>query len=75
MFYHVGMKNLFSKRVRELRAEKGLSQKQLAERIKVSERTVSYWENGARECDFDTLWDLADFFEASVDFLLGRVEY
>ncbi len=38
-------------------------------------RLVSYWENGQRECDFDMLIQIADIFEVSVDYLLGRTDY
>ena len=65
------MINTFSKKLFELRNEKELTQKQLAEHIGVLERTVSYWESGKRECDFDTLINIARFFDVSVDYLLG----
>lgn len=65
------MKNQFSKRLKELRIEKNLTQEQLADILAVLPRTVSYWENGKRECDFDTLINIADFFQSSIDFLLG----
>lgn len=69
------MKNNFAGRIKELRAEAGLTQKQLAEKIDVLERTVSYWEQGKRECDFDMLLKLAAYFSVSVDYLLGQDTY
>lgn len=63
--------NKFKSVLKELRNEKGLSQKQLAKELGVLERTISYWESGSRECDFDTLILIAKFFDVSVDFLLG----
>lgn len=63
--------NKFKTVLKELRNEKGLSQKQLAKELGVLERTISYWESGSRECDFDTLILIAKFFEVSTDFLLG----
>jgi len=65
------MKNHFSIRLKELRIEKNLTQEQLAEILAVLPRTISYWENGKRECDFDMLISIADFFQTSIDFLLG----
>lgn len=63
--------NSFKERIKELRQEKGISRKQLAQKLFVSERLISYWENGKRECDFDMLISLSKFFQVSVDYLLG----
>lgn len=69
------MKNQFSEQLTALRAETNLSRAQLAEKLNVSVRLISYWENGDRECDFDMLIKIADLFSVSVDYLLGRKEY
>lgn len=69
------MKNKFSEQLNELRIENNLSRAQLAEKLNVSVRLISYWENGKRECDFDMLIKIADLFSVSVDCLLGRKEY
>jgi len=69
------MKNKFFERLNELRVESGLSRAQLAEKINVSVRLISYWENGQRECDFDMLIKIADLFSVSIDYLLGRKDY
>ncbi len=58
-----------------LRIEKSLTRKRLAETLNVSERLVGYWENGDRECNFDMLVKIADFFDVSIDYLLGRTDY
>lgn len=63
--------NKFNSILKDLRIEKGLSQKQLSLELGVLERTVSYWESGKRECDFDTLILIAKFFGVSTDYLLG----
>lgn len=52
-----------------------MSRKSLANELNVSVRLVSYWENGKRECSFDTLIKIADIFSVSTDFLLGRTDY
>ncbi|MBQ8444317.1 MAG: helix-turn-helix transcriptional regulator [Clostridia bacterium] len=67
--------NLFSKRIRELRIEKGLTRKQLANSLLVSERLISFWENGQRECGFDMLIKISNIFEVSIDYLLGKTDY
>lgn len=60
--------------LRILRKERGLKLKQLGEIIGVAESTVSLYEQGKREPDNATLKKLADYFEVSVDYLLGREE-
>lgn len=69
------MKNKFAEQLNALRIENGLSRIQLAEKLNVSVRLISYWENGQRECDFDMLIKIADLFSVSVDYLLGIKEY
>ena len=60
----------FSENLKSLRIETGLTQKQLAQNLGVLERTVSYWERGERECDFNTLVKIAKFFSVSIDDLI-----
>ena len=67
--------NTFKDRLRELRIEKNLSRKQLALDLFVSERLISYWENGERECNFDMLVKIANYFGVSTDYLLGVVNF
>ena len=69
------MKNKFSEQLSGLRIENNLSRVQLAEKLNVSVRLISYWENGQRECDFNMLIKIADLFSVSIDYLLGRKEY
>ena len=64
------MKIILGQRLRELREAKGLTQKQLAEKLGVLERTISYWESGKRECDFDTLIKISKYFGSTIDDLL-----
>ena len=69
------MKNQFSEQLNGLRIENNLSRVQLAEKLNVSVRLISYWENGQRECEFDMLIKIADLFSVSVDYFLGRNDY
>ena len=69
------MKNKFSEQLNSLRIENNLTRVQLAEKLNVSVRLISYWENGQRECDFDMLIKMADLFSVSLDYLLGRKDY
>ena len=61
-------------RIRELRKRKGLTQTQLACQMKVSQGTLSYWERGDYEPDFNALRWMADFFQVSLDYLLCRTD-
>lgn len=58
-------------KLKELRSLKGLTQKELADKLHVSFQTVSKWENGENEPDIATLKELAALFNCSVDYLVG----
>ena len=61
-------------KLKELRQEKSLTQKDLADKLHVSFQTVSKWENGENEPDISTLRELAKLFECSVDYLINEDE-
>jgi len=61
-------------RIRELRKQKDLTMKDLGNQIGVSESTVSLYENEKRQPDQDTLLRIADYFQVSIDYLLGRTD-
>lgn len=58
-------------RLKELRKEKGLSQKALADRLGVSYRTWQNWENGGSSIKSDRLKTLCEMFDVDVPYLLG----
>ena len=60
--------------LKELRAEKGLTQTELAKALGITRSRLSMYETGDREPDFETLELFADFFNVDVDYLLGRTE-
>lgn len=66
------VKILFGDRLLELRQEKGVGQAELARQIDVSNGTISLWENKLREPTLSNLLALADFFEVTLDYLVGR---
>lgn len=66
------MKNKFALNLKELRILARLKQNDLAKILNTTQRKVSYWENGKIEPDLDTLWSIADFFNTTIDELLGR---
>lgn len=61
-------------RIKKLRQEKNISQSALASYLGVTQQTVSAYESGDREPDLETLNKIADFFDVSVDYLLGRTD-
>lgn len=63
---------MFSDRLKSLRKEKNLTQKGLGQILNISGGTVGMYEIGKRNPDNDTLNKIADFFNVSTDYLLGR---
>lgn len=61
-----------AERIKELRQEKNLSQSVLAQKIGVSQKAIDYWERGINEPKATYIVRLADFFDISTDYLLGR---
>lgn len=76
LFYNLIMVQvLFAERMKNLREEKGVTREELANALNVSIRLISYWENGKRECNFEMLMLIAEYFDCSIDYLLGRTDY
>lgn len=63
---------MFGRRLANLRKLKGLTQEELADRLSLTRSTYAQYEIGRREPDFKTILKLADFFNISVDYILGR---
>lgn len=61
-------------RLKELRKKKGVSQQRLAMDLNVNQNTISRYETGEREADYKTLILIADYFDVSIDYLLGRTD-
>ena len=59
-------------RIRNLREDSDLTQKQVGIEINVPQRTYAYYESGQRMIPPHVLCALADFYKTSVDYLLGR---
>ncbi|HDX9683266.1 MULTISPECIES: helix-turn-helix domain-containing protein [Bacillus cereus group] len=62
----------FGNIIRDLRKQKGITQKELAQSLKLSESTIGMYERNERQPDYNTLIRIADYFNVSTDFLLGR---
>ena len=61
-------------RLRELRKARGISQLKLALDLNTNQNTISRYETGEREPGIVELIALADYFDVSVDYLLGRTD-
>ncbi|MCT4662936.1 MAG: helix-turn-helix domain-containing protein [Tissierellales bacterium] len=63
---------MFAKRLRLLRTELGLTQKELADKLNIRNTAISKYELGEREPDIETLAFLSNLFDVSVDYLIGK---
>lgn len=61
-------------RLKELRKLKKISQLKLAMDLNMNQNTISRYENMEREADYKTLIMIADYFNVTLDYLLGRTE-
>ena len=68
------MENKFKDNLKLLRQEKGIGQVELAQKLGVSKGIISLWENGLREPSMFSLIKLAQYFDVSIDFLVGLEE-
>ena len=64
--------NLFSVRLKELRLQHGFSQEELSEQIGIKQSSYSDWENGKFKPNYEKLEKIADLFDVSLDWLVGR---
>lgn len=68
------MEILIAKRIKDLMKNEKLTQMQLATALCIGQSSVSDWINAKSEPSIENLWKLADFFDVSVDYLIGRKE-
>ena len=59
-------------RIRELRKQKKITQKELAGHLEIADSTLSYWEQGKYEPDLNSLRRLSKFFKVSIDYIIGE---
>ena len=64
----------YSERLVELRTEKGLSQKTAALELGISQALLSHYEKGIREFNLDFLCRIADYYDVTADYILGRTD-
>ena len=68
------MREILSRRLKELRKEKGLSQIQVAIFCDITEKTYQNYELMTREPKLEILIRIADFYNVSIDYLVGRTD-
>ncbi len=61
-------------RLKELRKKRGISQVKLALDLHTTQNSISRYETGERQADYDMLIAIADYFGVSIDYLLGRTD-
>jgi len=68
------MKSVFARKLSRLRREAGLSQRQVASDLGISQALLSHYENGAREPKLEFVVKACDYYDVSADHILGRIE-
>jgi transcriptional regulator with XRE-family HTH domain len=68
------LKEIFGERVKELRIKKNLKQSELGEFVGLSDNAISDIERARRATTLEKLEALADYFDVSVDYLMGRTD-
>ncbi|MGM9680409.1 MAG: helix-turn-helix domain-containing protein [Eubacteriales bacterium] len=65
---------MYEFRLKFLRKSRHISQLKLALDLNMNQNSISRYENGIREADYHTLIQFADYFDVSIDYLLGRTD-
>lgn len=61
-------------RIKELREKKGITQLKMAIDLNINQNSVSRYESGIRQADYETLIAIADYFNVSIDYILLRTD-
>lgn len=64
----------FAERLQKARKQKNLKQKEVAAYLQMTERSYQHYEGNRRRPNYETLVALADYFDVSLDYLLGRTD-
>lgn len=67
----MGGEKMFAENIRILRTERGKSQQDLANYLQITRQAYSYYENGKRQPDYETLLKLGEYFNITIDELLN----
>lgn len=69
------MEIYLGERLKELRMEKGMTQKELAQALGINSVTYLHYEKSQREPPLLLLVEMAEYFDVTTDYLLGRTDY
>lgn len=61
-------------RIQDLRIDSDLSQKKIGEILHISQRSYSHYETGSRNIPIEMLIRLADYYDTTIDYLVGRID-
>ncbi len=61
-------------RIQDLRLDSDLSQKKIGEILHISQRSYSHYETGSRNIPIEMLIRLADYYDTTIDYLVGRTD-
>lgn len=61
-------------RIQDLRIDSDLSQKKIGEILHISQRSYSHYETGSRNISIEMLIRLADYYDTTIDYLVGRTD-
>lgn len=61
-------------RIQDLRIDSNLSQKKIGEILHISQRSYSHYETGSRNIPIEMLIRLADYYDTTIDYLVGRTD-
>lgn len=61
-------------RIQDLREDADLTQKMISEELKISQRAYSHYETGTRSVPIEMLIRLANYYETSIDYIVGRTD-
>lgn len=66
------MNSILTARLKDKRKSHKYTQQEIADKLGITQSTYAYYETGRNEPDLETLKKLADIFETSIDYLVGR---
>ncbi len=65
----------FNQRLKDLRKEKNISQLELAKLLNMTKMAISHWESGHSEPSISQLIEISNYFDVTVDYLIGKTNF
>lgn len=67
-------KEIFSKRLFQLRESKGLSRQAVADDLDITRASLEYYEKGMRTPNLETIFKISEYYQVSIDYLFGKID-